>query len=136
MSSMEKFNKLPKVARVYLCTNRNCLFFDEKGSQIPMLQRLLNWRTSADRVSERLVIKKVIEDLPEVYLVRWRHWAEPITLQEFVDLLGYGPVFDEELRAREIREIGECSSLEELEEIVRKLESTLKRVEEIRRKVK
>lgn len=132
----EEFSKLPKVARVYLCTNRNCLFFDEKGNQIPMLQRLLSWRTSASRVSERLVIRKVIEDLPEVFLVRWRCWMEPITLWEFVSLLGYGPDFDKELRAREVKEIEERSTLEELEEIVHKLKSTLKKVEEIRRKVK
>ena len=98
MTFMEEFNKLPKIAQVYLCTNRNCLFFDEKGNQIPMLQRLLNWGSADRRVDEYFVIEKVIRDSPKIYLVRWRDWLEPITLQEFVDLLGYGPVFDEKLR--------------------------------------
>ena len=82
-----------RISKVCLFTNRNVLIFDEDGNQVPKLQMYLRWDTSKHRGKEMEVISRIIEDRPKIYLTRWREWSMPITLEEFVDLMGYGPEF-------------------------------------------
>lgn len=84
---------MKRIAKVYLFTNRNVIIYDEDGNQIPKLQMYLGWDTAKQRGKEMEVISRIIEDRPKVYLARWREWSIPITLEEFVDLMGYGPEF-------------------------------------------
>ena len=84
---------MEKIAKVYLVTSRSVLIYNESGEQMHELQKDLNWSTAGERERERKVIERIIQDKPCVYLVRHREWCVPISLREFVFLLGYGPEF-------------------------------------------
>jgi hypothetical protein len=79
------------IKTVYLFTNRNIIAFDEKGEQIIDVQSVINWRVDwTNPTKERRVLRRIIKDNPEVYLAKWRQWAERITIDEFCSLLGHG----------------------------------------------
>lgn len=89
---------MPKVTTVYLFTNRTTMIFDETGQQVLDLQTAVaNTSTPSHeeyRIRELLV--RLLEDKPEIYLVRWpaageaETWQTPILLDEFASLIGLG----------------------------------------------
>jgi len=79
------------IKEVYLFTNRNIIAFDEKGEQVIDVQSEISWDVDWYRYEdERKALRKIIEDQPKIYIARWRHWAEEITIDEFCSLLGHG----------------------------------------------
>ena len=88
MDSVTKFDKLPKIGKVYVCMNRNFLVFDEEGRQLFEVQERLNFGSEADKAE---VIRKIIRDEPSVYLAdKWRE----IPIRELIFLLGFREGFE------------------------------------------
>lgn len=81
------------IKSVYLMTNRNCMFFDEKGEQIADLQATIGWRPlpSYNDYKVHNTLMRMIEDQPEIFISRWQEWSQPITMDEFASLIGFGP---------------------------------------------
>lgn len=89
---------MPRVAQVYLFTNRNCIFYDEMGEQIGEYQALVSWKPLPAYELTQLeeLIRQLMTDKPQIFMARWpgpsdNSWAHPITLDEFASLLGLGP---------------------------------------------
>lgn len=100
-----------KIKEVYIFTNRNTVFFDEKGEQIANCQRAISWNKlesyeeyKVDVVPEAFavpatikdVLKRVMNDNPVIYIARWQEWRHEITIDEFCSLIGFGLWYWEE----------------------------------------
>lgn len=94
------------ITEIYLFTNRNTIFFDEKGEQICDLQRQLSWEPtpSYHDESDHTALRRIMKDKPTIYIARWQEWKNEITMDEFCCLLGYGPWYwDEKAEMRELQ---------------------------------
>lgn len=82
-----------KIKEIYLLTNRNTLFFDERGEQIIDLQEKFSWEPvpTYDHHKVEKGIIEIIKDSPKIYIAKFMDWKHEITLDEFCSLLGYGP---------------------------------------------
>jgi len=90
------------IKEVYLFTNRNLIAFDEKGEQVVDIQKAIGWDVEwYKHEDEERALKKIIEDQPKIYLARWKHWAEEITIDELCSLLGHGKWYWENYKNKE-----------------------------------
>lgn len=87
-----------KIKEVYIFTNRNTVFFDEKGEQIANCQSVISWKKleSYEEYKVKDVLKRVMNDNPVIYIARWQEWRHEITIDEFCSLIGFGPWYWEE----------------------------------------
>jgi len=82
-----------KINGVWLFTNRNTAFFDEKGEQIIDLQGKISWEPlpGYDAHKVESALEQIIKDNPKIYIARWQDWRHEITIEEFCSLIGFGP---------------------------------------------
>ena len=94
------------IKSVYLMTNRNCMFFDEKGEQIADLQATIGWKPQPDYRGHEVhgTLRQMMKDKPEIFISRWQDWSHPITMDEFASLIGFGPWYWEEKQKAEVEE--------------------------------
>jgi hypothetical protein len=86
-----------EVSEVVLFTNRNSLFLDNNGEQIPIYQRLVSWKPIEDYTKESEELEDLIKMLwgkkPKFYIAKWGHWREELTMDEWCSLIGKGPFY-------------------------------------------
>lgn len=81
------------IDRIYLFTNRNTVFFDERGEQMCDLMGSIGWKPipSYEDYKVKETLEKVVLNKPKIYLAKWQDWSQEINVEEFCCLLGYGP---------------------------------------------
>ena len=118
-----------RIQQIYLFTNRNSIFFDETGQQIPDAQDAVSWKPieSYRDYKVHTVLHQVVKDQPKIYIARWQQWANEITIDEFCSLIGYGPWYWDTYRKIEYtRALDTKTSTEELPETTEELPETPK----------
>ena len=86
-----------EVSEVVLFTNRNSLFFDSNGEQIPIYQKLVSWKPIEEGTNDSEELESLIKMLrdkePEFYIAKWGYWKKEITMGEWCSLIGKGPFY-------------------------------------------
>ena len=87
--------ELPKIAEVWLFTNRNTIFFDGNGEQITEAMTAISYApvNHYEGWKEKDILKKMINDRPKIYIARIQEWKHEISLDEFCSILGHGRWF-------------------------------------------
>ena len=79
------------IKEIYLFTNRNTIFFDESGNQMPEHQAKISWKNDHSNSRLETLLSQIIEDNPKIYLAKWLEWKQEISIDEFFSLIGKGP---------------------------------------------